>query len=109
MANNVAYQADRRAWGVIKRWPDADRNASRRAKWRQQGIDVEAAEALFADSDGSCPLCGRTPTHRLHVDHDHGTGRVRGLLCGSCNRAIGLMGDDPARLRAAADYLEKHA
>jgi hypothetical protein len=45
----------------------------------------------------------------LAVDHSHETGAFRGLLCHSCNRAIGLLGDDPARLRAAAEYLEDHS
>jgi hypothetical protein len=43
---------------------------------------------------------------RLAVDHDHATGAVRALLCSRCNLAIGYMEDCPARLRAAADYLE---
>ncbi len=43
---------------------------------------------------------------KLMVDHDHTTGEVRGLLCHNCNRAIGLLREDPERLRRAIEYLE---
>jgi len=45
---------------------------------------------------------------RWHIDHDHVTGQVRGLLCGKCNSAIGLLQDDPEIIRAAAKYVMKH-
>jgi hypothetical protein len=45
----------------------------------------------------------------MHVDHDHGTGAIRGLLCSSCNQALGQMKERPELLRAAAEYLERHA
>jgi hypothetical protein len=44
--------------------------------------------------------------YSLHVDHDHGTGRIRGLLCFRCNNALGDLEDDPALVRAAARYLK---
>lgn len=63
-----------------------------------------------------CYLCGsegflignNAHTEKLAVDHDHETGRVRKLLCHNCNRALGLMKDDPELLRRAATYIEKH-
>lgn len=59
-------------------------------------------------ADDRCEICGidRTPQRRLGFDHDHDTGVVRGVLCSNCNSAIGLLGDDPALIRRAAEYLE---
>lgn len=56
-----------------------------------------------------CLIClGADATgRRLAVDHDHTTGKVRGLLCGACNTALGKMRDSPEQLRRAADYLER--
>jgi hypothetical protein len=64
------------------------------------------SEMLIAQG-GVCAVCGKPPDrYRLCVDHDHETGKVRALLCHSCNRALGYAGDDPRRLRALAEYLE---
>lgn len=80
------------------------------------GITPEQYEAMLTAQDGKCAICGegepaahgRTGRQfRLSVDHDHSTGRVRGLLCQKCNRAIGLMGDNTETLRRALDYLER--
>jgi hypothetical protein len=81
---------------------------------RRLGLDADLVEAHFREHPGLCDICHRPVTeaskrlkHRLTIDHDHKTGAFRGLLCEACNRAIGFMSDDPARLRAAADYLER--
>ena len=72
------------------------------------GIDLSAYNEMLEEQDGKC-ACGatrgRANREALHVDHDHNTGLIRGLLCHRCNRAIGLV-DDPASLRALADYIE---
>lgn len=59
----------------------------------------------FAHFPKACAICAAT--EELVGDHDHATGKPRGILCRNCNLAIGNMGDAPARLRAAADYLEQ--
>lgn len=54
------------------------------------GIDDDLYESLLASQDGHCALCPTKPkTRRLHVDHNHRTGMVRGLLCYRCNRQLG--------------------
>lgn len=79
------------------------------------GLAHETYLAMLAEQDGKCAICGFTPAPggkkaaaRLHVDHDHDTGRVRALLCNGCNRGLGYLQDNPALLRAAADYIEQH-
>jgi hypothetical protein len=80
------------------------------------GITLEQYEQMLADQGGVCAVCGKTETEihpqskrvrNLNVDHCHDTGHVRGLLCNSCNRGIGLLKDDPTILRRALNYLEK--
>lgn len=63
---------------------------------------------MHAEQAGLCAIChGETNGQGdLHVDHDHVTGKVRGLLCSRCNTGIGMMGDNTALLRKAIEYLE---
>jgi len=73
------------------------------------GLTLTDYRNLLAKQEGGCAICHTSnpggSRGRFCVDHDHKTGRVRGLLCQSCNRAIGLLGDDANRLIAAAAYL----
>ena len=84
--------------------------ATRRAtvsQWAQFGWTSESYSAASEAQSGLCAICGRDASP-LHADHDHVTGRPRELLCGSCNRALGLFRDSPENLRRAADYVEAH-
>ena len=65
-------------------------------------------EAMVISQNGRCAICGTEPKGRLHVDHDHATGAIRELLCGSCNRGIAGARDDIDLLRAMITYLERH-
>lgn len=92
-----------------RRDPGAAYRAVRKCKLKQQyGLTVAAYNQMVADQGGGCAICGKEPNGKnLVVDHDHSTNIVRGLLCGSCNRGIGLLQDSPDMLRAALAYLEK--
>ncbi len=77
---------------------------ARRAALRSYGLTEEDYAGLYAAQDGRCAIC-TTPHPVLCVDHSHITGGVRGLLCRSCNRSIGQLGDTAEALQRAADYL----
>ena len=73
---------------------------------RTFGLTPNELAELIASQDGLCAICrSRLPRH---VDHDHHTGALRGVLCGPCNMGLGQFRDDPALLGAAATYLRQH-
>ncbi|GGU79075.1 recombination endonuclease VII [Streptomyces albospinus] len=71
---------------------------------REYGISEADRDAMLKEQWGLCPIC--LESDAVHVDHDHATGRVRGVLCFSCNAALGQFKDRPDALRRAAGYLE---
>jgi hypothetical protein len=84
---------------------------------KKYGTTPEQMDALLAAQGGVCAVCGGLSRSQngssgkvidFHVDHCHETGTIRGMLCSHCNRGIGLFQDDPAILRRAADYLDRH-
>ena len=78
---------------------------------RKYGVDLAAYDEMLSAQYGKCAICGKLGCKEsygvLHVDHCHATGIVRGLLCRNCNHVLGLMQDDPERMRAAAAYVER--
>lgn len=87
----------------------AHREAARRDYWknsyvRRYGITRDQRDRQAEIQDHRCAIC--SVETGLHTDHCHEDGIVRGLLCGSCNRGLGMFGDDVTRLEAAVAYLE---
>lgn len=78
---------------------------------RRYGLTIEEYERMLSDQGGLCATCLKPPNgrwKRLHIDHDHATGVVRGLLCESCNHALGKVGDNIETLERMVAYLRKH-
>ncbi|WP_234040356.1 endonuclease VII domain-containing protein [Micromonospora coerulea] len=70
---------------------------------RRYGIGEKEFQELLAEQGGVCAICdGEDPQH---LDHDHRTGWVRGILCFNCNGGLGQFRDSPARLARAITYL----
>jgi len=71
------------------------------------GLNPDAAERIY-DSTDRCSICNsRITGFRKHIDHDHGTLRLRGVLCNECNQAIGHMHEDADVMARAIEYLTK--
>lgn len=97
-----------------KRDPHKHNTAQRRAHVKRRfGLSPADYSALLEKQGGVCAIChedektisSRGVRHNLAVDHDHKTGRVRGLLCKNCNSAIGQLQDDPMLMLSAMAYL----
>jgi hypothetical protein len=89
--------------------PSADQQRGYYLKWKY-GITLDDERAMLAVQGGCCAICRKADLpdgQRWHVDHDHETGAVRGLLCRACNLLLGHAGDDPTVLAAAITYLEQ--
>lgn len=105
-----------RKW-VPKPTPQLTR-AQKSPEYVQKRADIARARALLVnynltqhdldrmiiEQEGVCKICQKMP-RKFFVDHDHTTGLVRGLLCVSCNSALGLFHDSEDRLQAAISYL----
>jgi hypothetical protein len=78
-------------------------------KRRAKIYGISETEVKLLLETNFCELCGIEfgESHK-NIDHDHGTGKVRGVLCGHCNRGLGHFKDDPALLQAAINYLNSH-
>lgn len=91
------------------RWEDKYKKSSLDYKLRKDyNITLDQYDKLFEQQKGLCAICGKPQPvkfHRLAVDHDRKTNKVRGLLCQSCNGMLGLAKDDVTTLSNAIKYL----
>lgn len=129
--NREYYRQNKHRWARRTPEKQAEYNANRRRRYKEDpefrarvieqsvssrkknpkqriyskyGITADEYERLI---DAGCGICGGTFElgAKPHVDHDHATGKTRGILCQSCNLAIGHMRDDPMTAYKAMQYL----
>ena len=105
-----------------KKWQDnnpekAARSGRERRLRHRYGVDLVWYEDKLKEQGGKCDICGVSQNKtsgdtkdnlNFAVDHNHDTGKVRGLLCNQCNRAMGMLGDDVSTLTKAIQYLGKY-
>jgi ribosomal protein L37E len=101
--NAEHFYLSRHGYSVHRCRPCAKRQARRMKLARSYGITLEEYEAALKTA--SCEICGEAD--RLVLDHCHGTGKARGILCNSCNVMLGIVRDDVSILEAAIRYLQK--
>lgn len=100
-----------------KKWRKNNKEAKKNSELQNKyGISVEQFNVMLVEQNGVCAICEqveqsidpRTNTVRtLAVDHCHVTGRIRGLLCSHCNRAVGLLKENIKVMKSMISYLER--
>lgn len=120
LANKAQYAAKSKAW----RQANSVKAAENRRRYYEEnkekelaystiynrkkkiGISEEEYQQLLLNQSNVCAICDKPCTRALAVDHDHTTGKIRGLLCNKCNRGLGYFQDNPALLEQAYFYLK---
>jgi hypothetical protein len=117
MANKPCRHGHLERYIATNHCVECARRANERRKiktkfWRiraEYGLARDDYLAMVASQGSACRICRRyQPDHfKLHIDHCHDTGQVRGLLCGPCNQGIGLLRHSTERLELAIEYLRE--
>lgn len=91
------------------RWRSQNLDYCQERLWKlRYGISRVEFDQMRAEQNNTCIICLREFANTPCVDHSHLTGKNRGLLCKTCNRALGMLGDSSEVLNRAAEYLRKH-
>jgi hypothetical protein len=109
-ANGRRYYAKHRAKIRAQKRGQYRRNRDYYRTWhltKRYGLTAEAYATLLSKQNGVCAICRVSSRKALDVDHDHATGKVRGLLCGACNKGLGQFQDSPDILLTAHQYLKE--
>ena len=109
--SRIHYSNNKEAKAIqARKWAKANPDSRRSTRLKfNYGIDLDKYNQLFQNQKGRCKICER---HRdilssnLNVDHNHNTGKIRGLLCNQCNQAIGLLKEDVSIILKAAEYVK---
>jgi hypothetical protein len=106
LENPERYRATQLEYAASGRKQIADRKSHLKRKY---GMTIADYDRMFEAQGGVCAICGeaRPEERTLHVDHDHGTGVIRGLLCFRCNNALGDFREEYELFQRAADYLDR--
>lgn len=99
-----------RCVNCAREWWRMERAARIGSRWKKYGLSRNDVAEMLEAQESECAICARGISMRnCHVDHDHGSGAVRALLCRRCNTSIGHFNDDADLLRKAAQYIERHS
>jgi hypothetical protein len=124
LARSKKWRQDNKEWERqrwYKRTPELEAKRKLRALWKESPrsrrrfyrhskyLSYEDYQRILPqlEAGGPCDCCGRSEQTLMHIDHNHQTMKLRGVLCQFCNKGMGHFGDDPQRLRQAAQYLER--
>ena len=107
--NNEKYRKNNKekiAEQARKRYKENAPKELDRIRLKRYGITGDEYRNILKKQGEKCPICNHDMTKNLSVDHNHLTGKIRGIICNKCNLAIGHADDSPSRLLAMARYLE---
>lgn len=115
-ARREAYRERKRQWRIENKeafnaykreWRQKRDSLKNRDEWMRQryGITLKEYDAMFAQQGNVCAICKLSDEKTMHIDHDHETGKVRGILCSQCNQGIGLLRENQSSIARAIQYL----
>lgn len=109
-ARKTANARNAKVRAEVAKCPDEKAFYRFRMRLNIHGITLDQYHAILERQDFCCPICGEDVVSKgprqIHIDHDHDTGKVRGILCGTCNTGLGKLGDGKL-LEKAVRYIAR--